>query len=147
MVVRQPSKLVTWVRFPSPAPTQLYDRNPRFAGVVVVSCAHHDPTWRQRFGACSSVSRGLYASTSGARVQQGKVPLSSRSTSDTPCPKRPEKERGRRFKRRPRARVFRLAGHVLDLSVQPVRLIVDARREVEGIGRAAITAVADPKTP
>src|SRR2546426_11458234 len=34
MVVRQPSKLVTWVRFPSPAPTHLYDRNCRLPGVV-----------------------------------------------------------------------------------------------------------------
>ena len=34
MVVRQPSKLVTWVRFPSPAPTHLYDRNRRNARVV-----------------------------------------------------------------------------------------------------------------
>src|SRR4051812_46699107 len=95
MVVRQPSKLGTWVRFPSPALTpQLYDRNGRLARVLDVSCRRHQPTSRQHFSVCSSVSSDRCASTSGAREQHHKEISRSQSSSRSRCRKPPEKKEG-----------------------------------------------------
>src|SRR2546425_12882638 len=60
MVVRQPSKLVTWVRFPSPAPLQSFshpgDRR-RLASAVVATTIPIYLEVRQKRGVASALDR------------------------------------------------------------------------------------------